>query len=522
LYYYQIMDKITDNAGQKYWHRVGKATDLPTAKERMYYRALEMFPGIVSWLIIFFVVFLSWKAPFWVSVFIITFAIFWFLRTVYFSLHLWTGYKKMASNEKTDWAKKLKTVEGSDSIYHLVVIPMYEEPIEVVRDCLDSLIACDWPKEKMIVVLGCEERARDKATETARIVEKEYKDRFCRFMVVWHPGNIAGELAGKGANETWAAKTAKREIIDRMGIPYEKIIFSPFDVDTVVFPKYFSCLTYLYLTSDRPTRTSFQPVPLYINNIWQAPAFSRIFSFSATFWHTMNQERPEKLITFSSHSMSFATLVDVGFKQTNVVSDDSRIFWQCFLKYNGDYKVDPLYYPVSMDSNVSTSFFKTMRNIYKQQRRWAYGVADIAYFIFGFSRNKKIPLKKKLSFMYEAIEGHISWATVSIVIFLLGWLPLALGGPEFSHTMISYNLPKIISQIMTLTMVGLVSSIYLSVILLPPKPPSYGHFKYLIFLLGWLLFPFMMIFFGSLPAIDAQTRLMLGKYMGFWVTEKSR
>ena len=47
-------------------------------------------------------------------------------------------------------------------------------------------------------------------------------------------------------------------------------------------------------------------------------------------------------------------------KQTNIVSDDSRIFWQCFFKYNGDYRVKPLYYPISMDANVARSFFRTL------------------------------------------------------------------------------------------------------------------------------------------------------------------
>jgi len=505
-----------------YYLKIGKAADLKNLKERMLFRFFEIFPGAISWLILFSIIFLSRKEPFWISIFIMVFVIFWFLRTVYFSLHLWSGYKKMAENEKMNWMKRLNNVPDWQNIYHLIVIPMYKEPLQVVKDGLKSLVKTDYPKDKMIVVLACEERAKDTIKSTIDQIEKAFGSKFFRFIITWHPDNIPGEIAGKGSNETWATKIVKEKIVDPLNIPYDNIIFSPFDVDTCVFPKYFSCLTYKYLTSEKPTRTSFQPIPLYINNVWQAPAISRIFSFSSTFWHTMNQERPEKLITFSSHSMSFTALVDVGFKQTNVVSDDSRIFWQCFLKYNGDYRTEPLYYPVSMDANVTNNFFKTLYNIFRQQRRWAYGVGDIAYFLFGFLKNKKIPLRKKIFLSIESIEGHISWATASIMIFLLGWLPLILGGPEFSHTMISYNLPKIISQVMTLTMIGLVSSIYLSFLLLPPRPPKYGRYKYLIFVLGWLLFPIMMIFFGSFPALDAQTRLLLGKYMGFWVTEKHR
>ena len=506
----------------KYYLRIGKASDLKDPKERFLFRLFEILPGAISWAILILIVFLSWSQPFWVAVFIIVFAVFWFLRTFYFSVHLWSGYKKMAENEKIDWLEKLRTVPDWKNIYHLIVIPMYKEPLEVVRDGLKSLAETDYPKEKMIVVLACEERVREFVQPIADQVEKQFSSKFFKFLITWHPDNLTGEIAGKGSNETWASKIAKEKIIDPLKINYENLIFSPFDVDTCVFPKYFSCLTYQYLTSENPTKTSFQPIPLYINNIWQAPAISRIFSFSSTFWHTMNQERPEKLITFSSHSMSFKALVDVGFKQTNVVSDDSRIFWQFFLKYDGDYRVKPLYYPVSMDANVAKNFLKTLYNIFRQQRRWAYGVGDIAYFLFGFLKNKKIPLRKKVSLGFELLEGHISWATASIMIFLLGWLPLVLGGPEFSHTMISYNLPKVISRIMTLTMVGLLSSIYLSFLLLPPKPPKYGRYKYLIFFLGWLLFPIMMIFFGSLPALDAQTRWLLGRYMDFWVTEKHR
>ncbi len=508
---------------ENYYLNVGRASDLKDRKERILYRLFEILPGFLSWFFLFFIAFFSWFRPVWVAVFAIIFSVFWFFRTIYFSYCLWMGYKKMKMRENIDWQGKLHSLPTVkwENIYHLVVIPMYKESIDIVEDSFRRLDETDYPKDKMIVVLACEERAKEESLAVAEKIRQDFGNKFFKFLITWHSSDLPGEIAGKGSNEAYASRKAKN-LIDSLGIPYKDIIFSSFDVDTCVFPKYFSCLAYYYLASPKPNRTSFQPVPLYVNNIWQAPIISRIFSFSSTFWHTMNQERSEQLITFSSHSMSFEALVDVGFKQVNAVSDDSRIFWKCFSVFNGDYSVFPLYYPVSMDANAAGSFFRTMLNIYKQQRRWAYGAENIPYFLFCFIKNKKIPLKKKVFLGIEAIEGYISWSTSSIIIFILGWLPLFFGGAEFSHTLISYNLPKTISMIMTFSMAGLVASVYLSLILLPPRPPQYGKFKYFIFAFSWLLLPLMMIFFTAFPALEAQTRLMFGKYMGFWVTEKAR
>lgn len=520
-----------ENSDKYYYLNIGKASDLKNSKERFIYRTLEILPGLASLGILFLAVVCSYLFPFWAALFIICFVVFWVFRTIYFSFHLWIGYRRMDVNEKKNWAEELKNlpkenynlpIDSWEDIYHFVVVPMYKEPWQIVRATLKSIEESDYNKDKIILVLGCEERVKADVLESAQKAEAEFGSKFFKFIVTWHPDNIVGELAGKGSNETWAAKEVKASVIDKLGIPYEHIIFSSFDADTCIYPKYFSCLSYRYLTAEKPLRTSFQPVPFYVNNIWQAPVFSRIFAFSATFWHTMNQERPEKLITFSSHSMSFRALTDVGFKQTNIVPDDSRIFWQCFFFYDGDYHVRPMYYPLSMDANAASDFLRTLGNIYKQQRRWAYGVVDIAYVFFGFMKNKKIPFDKKRSLGFELVEGHISWATASILIFVSGWLPIIFGGPEFSHTILSYNLPKIIGKVMTFNMIGLIFSLYISFLLLPPKPPDFGRYKYVMFALGWILFPVTMVFFTSFPALDAQIRLMLGKYMGFWVTEKVR
>ncbi|MBU1045549.1 glycosyltransferase family 2 protein [Patescibacteria group bacterium] len=516
----------------KYYLRIAFASDLEKTSERIFYRFLEMLPGLMTWLSFFGVILLSYFRPIWVSVFIIVFVIYWLSKTMYFSFHLKASYRQMKQHREIDWLGKLNKLGAASNglpvrhwqeIYHLVVLPMYKEPDEVVRDSLKSLLETDYPKDRMIVILAQEERAGDDFNNNlTQKISREFQNSFFRFFITVHPKDRSGEIAAKSSNETWAARTGE-ELISGLNIPFEKVIFSSFDIDTVVSPNYFSCLTYHYLTTPKPLRTSFQPIPLFLNNVWQAPGISRIFSFSSSFWHLTNQERPEKLITFSSHSMPFKALVDVGFKQTDVVSDDSRIFWQCLFYYDGDYRVEPLHCPISMDANAAETLRRTLIHMYKQQRRWAYGAAEIAYFTFGFLKNKKISFKRKIALAFEIIEGQWNWACAPILIFVLGWLPVYLGGAEFTQTIFSYNLPKILGRILAVSMLGLVMSMYYTFYLLPPKPDTKRQKLNLLWACSqWILLPFTMIFFVALPAIDAQTRLLLGKYMGFWPTPKHR
>ena len=498
-----------------------RAADLDSPKGRFLYRVFEMLPGTLAWGTLILAFLASWLFPVFAAFFILSFILYWFFRVLYFAFHLRSGYRKTIEHEKLDWLSKVKGLSGWEEIYHFVVVPTYEEPVEILRETFRALRNSDYPLEKMIVVLGIEEKAGEAAKERARLIEQEFGKDFFRFFLTVHPVGLPGEIAGKGSNETWAVKIAKEKIIDPLTIPLEKIIVTSLDADTVVFPKYFSCLAYHYLTSPDPLRRSYQPVPLFINNIWSSPVLSRLFAFSTTFWFLMNQERPEKLSTFSSHSMPFKTLVEVGYRQVNYAVDDSRIFWQCFLHFDGDYSVEALYYPVSMDANVAPTLLGTVRNIYRQQLRWAYGAADIPYFLYGFLQNKKIPLRKKISLSIDRIESYWAWATASLLIFLLGWLPLVLGGDAFTQSLLSYNLPRFTSWILTIMMAGLVWSAFLSMLFLPPRPVNYGKWHTVWLVLQWILLPPIMIFF-AVPALHAQTRLLIGKYMGFWSTPKFR
>jgi cellulose synthase/poly-beta-1,6-N-acetylglucosamine synthase-like glycosyltransferase len=488
-------------------------------------RFYEILPGALAWLTIMLMFAFAWAFPFWVAIFIILFDLYWLFKTVFLSLHLRAAFFEMRRALKINWLEKLQ-LSGLDfrNIFHLIILPMYKEPYEVVRESFESLEKANYPKDKFIVVLATEERAGEEAQETAEKIENEFGNKFFAFLATTHPADIPGELAGKGSNETWAAKEVKKTIIDAKNIPYENILTSVFDVDTQVPGDYFARLAYSFLTAENPQRSSFQPVPFFTNNIFQSPALGRVISYSSTFWQMMQQSRPERLTTFSSHSLPFKALVEIGFWNTDIVSEDSQIFWQCYLHYKGDWKVIPLFYPVMMDANVAPTFWKTMVNLYKQQRRWGWGCENIPYMFMGFHKTPEIPFRKKLYWGFNALEGFHSWATNALIIFALGWLPLLLGGSHFNFSLLSYSLPQITRWIMTLAMVGIITSAITSVILLPPKPKWFKPWHYILYFFQWILMPVTLIVFGAIPGLEAQTRLLLGgKFrLGFWVTPKHR
>ncbi len=509
---------------KKEYLKIGFSPDIKNSKDRRIFRLLEILPGALSWVTILLVIFLSWQRPVWVAFFIIAFDIYWLLKTLFLSFHQQASFKKMKKNLKVDWLKKLDELPAQDwrAIYHLIILPAYKENLKVIRSTFKALINSKYPLDKFIVVLAIEERVGESAQEIAREIQKEFDNKFFRFLITIHPKNISGELAGKGSNETWAARIAKNEIIDSLRIPYENVIVSSFDIDTQVYPYYFACLTYNYLTCKDPLHSSFQPIPIYNNNIWNAPAISRVIAMGATFWHMIQQERPERMSTFSSHSMNFKALTEMDFWPVKNVSEDSRIFWKSLLFYDGEYQNVPLYYPVSMDANLADNFFQTIINVFKQQTRWSWGVENVPYFIFGCIKNKAINLKKKIYHSFNHWEAFWSWATNSLLIFLLGWLPLFLGGEKFNKTVLSYNLPRMTRTIMTLAMIGLIGSAFYALRLLPPRPKKISSRAYIWMILQWVLVPLAMIIFGAIPAFISQTRLMIGKYMGFWVTKKKR
>ena len=463
-----------------------------------YRRFLEVIPGGISWGLIVTLVLLAFFKPVACAIIIIIFDFYWIIRSTYLTMLLVLARHRLAREKDKDWLRAcqgLKPQGRWEKLYQLVLFPVYNEGLEVLRPSLEALNRSHYPKDKIIVVLTFEER-NPRCRENALKLEKEFAGLFFACVSTFHPDGLPAESRTKGANATWGAKFA-RSLVDARGIDYASVIISCFDADTCVEPEYFGCLSYSFLTLDAPHQASYQPMPVYNNNIWQAPSFARIVEISGSFCQMIESMRLEKFVTFSSHSMSFKTLVDINYWPTDMISDDSVIYWKAFLFYNGAYRVVPLYITVSMDVAYSSNILKTMAVQYKQKRRWAWGVENFPFLVSRFLSGSRIHWLVKLRRAGQLLESHVTWAVWAVILVFIGPLPLFFGGSFFNQMTIGYNLPKITGLLVNFTLFTSLVWIVLSRSILPARPKGVSWFKNVLMVLEWFSVPFIILILVS-------------------------
>ncbi len=493
---------------------------MSSLSSRAQQRILEIIPGALVWTTLITCVVLSFIRPLWVIYGVIIFDLYWLFRVSYFLPFLLISAMRYHRDIKKNWQAMAEAKEGYGRLHHLVFLPTYKEEIGVLRETLARIASSAYPSDRIIVVLAGEERDKERFERSASILMDEFGKTFLALLTTVHPKNLPNEIPGKGSNLNWSGHQVLPKI-EAMGFSPDDVIVSSFDVDTIIHPQYFSCLTHAYLTSHNPTRTSYQPVPLYNNNLWESPAAVRVAMFGTTFWLLTELSRPEHMMTFSSHSMSLRMLVDVDFWQKDVVSEDSRIFIQGLLRYHGDYHVTPMYVPVSMDTVMTGKYWPALIALYKQLRRWAWGVENFPFMVKAFREDKQMPRWTKIVFIWKQIEGMYTWATAPLLIFLMGRLPFWVAPEQFREFALFQNTPFTLQWIMRFAMVGVFVSAGLALTLLPARPAHIPKYQTIVVvILQWLLLPVTFVLFGAVPAIDAQTRMMLGLPLGFNVSPK--
>ena len=184
----------------------------------------------------------------------------------------------------------------------------------------------------------------------------------------------------------------------------------------------------------------------------------------------------------------------------------------------GNIEVDPIYLPLLADAVQSTSFWKTLRSQYEQIQRWAWGVSDDPWIIKSYLLTD-IPFWDKTARLVKVVTNHFLWP-VNWFIVTIGLTLPSLLNPAFGRPALGYTIPKLSSFILTIALSFLLIMIVIDNIHKPKRPKDFPLWRALLTPLEFVLMPIAGFFFGALPGIDAHTRLMLGKYIEYKVTEK--
>ncbi len=486
-------------------------------------RGLEILPGLLTYLVLLSPILLALRLPLALIYLVILADVYWFFKAMRIAVFVVIGYRKMRKAEAVDWISKLKKEYPDDlnRIYHLFAIPTYKESLEVLEPAFKAIAELNYPKDKLFIALGLEEKDTEIGPKNAKYLMEKYGDKIGGILVsINHLQE--GELQGPATNRNSALRNAKLEL-EKRSINLKDVLVTTLDADFVVHPQFIGGATYAYLSQplNERDKRSFTGVFLYNNNYWTTPAPMRVMAVSTAFWQLSEMAYSDKYVNFASLTMNFQSLWELGLWMPDKVNDDSGFYWKAYYHFDGDYRVIPHFIPISADAVQDVTFMKTLQNQYLQYRRWAYGVEHIPYIITSYFNNKRVPFIDKTGKLLFVLWSYGSWATLALLVSF-GGMVIPVFNPTFDKTTASQNLPIFSSYILTFTFISLFLTIYMHEKIVPPRPPGMRWYGRVFSFAQWLLVPVIILTFGTIPALDAQTRLMLGQYMKYRVTNKAR
>jgi hypothetical protein len=529
--------------------------EIPHEKDRRgHYRFFEILPGTLSWTLLVLPFALSYvnitikDTKINLAIFLILlYLLIYFVRSIGYTLRALEGYRTMKRQLKLDWPGLLHDLEEgkvSDAnierpdwhmdsliriqtysdqlrpseVLHAVIIATVNESREVLEPTIQALIGSQYDCKRVILVFAYEGRAGKPTHDRVSELVDLYKDNFYAALSYAHPSGIPGELIGKGGNITYAARELQK-YLKHEGIEPLNVLVTTLDADNRPDKRYLPALTYAYCAAPNRQQASYQPLPMFTNNIWDAPTLMRVIATGNNLFYLVGTQRAHIARNFSAHAQPMQALIDMDFWSVRTIVEDGHHFWRSYFHFDGDYRVYPMSIPIYQDAVLADGYLRTMKAQFIQLRRWTYGVSDVAYVADkGFFHKNNANKWDVTTKFLRLLEGHVSWATGSIIVLASSRVPLLLHPQNIG----AIRLPIIVGQLQTISIVGLLATVYVCLLTLPPRPARYRRHRSVLMVLQWGLAPISGIGFGSLAAFNSQTRLMFKWYLSkFDVTEKA-
>jgi hypothetical protein len=519
--------------------------EIPFQKQKdRKYRLFEILPGFLTWTILILPFVLAYTNVGLAAIIMISYLLLWFVKAMVMNLRALQGYKIFAEHQKLDWQAMIVDLDQEDvehrrfpkwhynnkkrqadnpngiyskDIIHAVIVATWNEAYEILKPTLENVKDSLYDKKKMIVLLAYEDRGGEAVEKQAKRLMDEYKDVFLVSKAIKHI-DLPGEVVGKGGNITATGRELQK-IVEQLGIDPKDVLVTTLDADNRPHKSYFAGLSYVYAVCHDPKYMSFQPIPMFTNNIWDAPAPMRVIATGNSYWMLIQGLRQHSLRNFSAHAQPLHALIETDFWSTRTIVEDGHQFWRSWFAFDGKHEVIPIFLPIYQDAVLADTYKRTLKAQFIQIRRWAWGASDIAYVAkYAFFTKNKISYFDRAAKFGRLLEGHVSWSTSPLILLFGAILPWIFNQSDF----LANQLPQVASRLQTVAMVGIFVSLFFSFKILPPRPERYKRHRNIFMVLQWVLLPLTTIVYSSSAAITSQTRLMFKRYLDkFDVTEKA-
>lgn len=535
--------------------------EIPVGKRTKAYRFFEILPALLSYGSIIMLVVLSLLNPLWASIYLLLFILTMFIKAIGIAFRTFQGRQVLEKAQKITWQQRLEDLErpaqalkkyrgktplksqrwgflnhldnleniskakksvfpAPSQIYNAVIIAAYNEDIKIIEPTVKAVMDSEYDNKKIILIFAYEGRDGAQSKDACLQLVKKYGKQFKYAAAIEHP-LTEGEVRGKGGNITYAGRHLSKWLKEQ-SIDADKVIVTTLDSDNQPHKAYFSYVTYAYIVHPDRLHLAFQPISLFLNNIWDAPAPMRVVATGNSFWNIISSMRPYSLRNFASHSQGMEALEKMDFWSVRTIVEDGHQYWRSYFYFDGRYSVVPIYIPIYQDAVLTEKYTKTLKAQFVQLRRWAYGASDIAYAATRiFSRKRSVPFWPATARLLRLIDGHVTLAALPVIVAFGAWVPLFLNN-EAARSIVAHELPVIVSRIQQVALVGLLITVFLAFKMLPPRPERYKRHRNIFMLAQWVLMPITAIVYTATSAFYSQTRLFLGKYLDkFDVTDKA-
>jgi len=491
-------------------------------------RVLDGIPGFVAWIALLLSVACAVVFP---RQLIFVAALVGFYSAVRFAfagIANVIGQRKINRWQQTDWYTLYQQHPQAgilrwDDVHHVVIIPNYKEPIDVLRTTLDTLAAQYEAKQRITIVLAME-AAEATCAEKAECLLAEYGGRFAHIFYTVHPRGLPGEMQCKSANQAWAARWIKRKLVDELNYNIDHILVTTMDADTLWHPTHFYALTYLFATNpDRHVRF-WQGAIRYHSNIWEINPLMRLINayssafelayLSAPWWTPM---------PMSSYSLSLRLLDSSGYWDADVIADEWHMFIKAFFARGGEVRLERVYLPFLAQATTGENLLDAIKNRYQQTLRHAWGSKEVGYMIAKMLEHPEIDFYPSFRLLFRIAHDILLAGAGWVLITVGAQLPILLN-PALVNEMVGEGLGNpawllLQASFALVSILGIVFWIQ-DVRVRPPRTKPQTIQERLLTLLSFPLLPFLTLIFVAIPTLQAQTRLLAGIPLQFRVTKK--